>query len=341
MSSQLPLALFVGIPNPVLSPDEIALFRETNPLGLFVGRRNQREPEQVKALIESFREAVGRADAPVFTDQEGGRVQHLDAGPWPLFRSFGEFARLARHDLEVARKALRLSSRAMGTMMTELGLSSGCSPVLDLVFDTTSDVIGARSFGADPELVTLLGREVIDGLLETGNMPVMKHIPGHGRATLDSHKERPVVDASRETLLATDFKPFIDLKDTPWAMVAHVVYSAYDKERPASVSPVMIDVIRKDLGYDGVLISDCIFMNSLTGTMPERVAQVLDAGFDIALHSHGDLADSEAAAKASRPLTDDAARRIATANARLGSLKVDVKAVHAEVEDMFAGALVS
>lgn len=337
--SKTPLALFVGMPNPTLSNDEFALFRETNPLGLFVGRRNLKTPSEVKVLIERFREAVGRDDAPVFTDQEGGRVQHLDAGPWPLFRSFGAFAELAQHDLELAKRALRLSSQAMGAMMTELGLSSGCSPVLDLVFPTTSAVIGARSFGADPDIIAALGREVVDGLLETGNMPVMKHIPGHGRATLDSHKERPVVDASRETLEATDFKPFVALKDTPWAMVAHVVYTAYDKELPASISPLMHDVIRKDMGYEGVLISDCIFMESLQGTMPERVKQVLDAGFDIALHSHGDIPESEAAAKAARPLTDAALARIEAGKARLGNLKIDVRAAHAEVEDMFKTVL--
>lgn len=327
------------MPNPTLSDDEFALFRETNPLGLFVGRRNLKTPGDVKVLIERFREAVGREDAPVFTDQEGGRVQHLDAGPWPLFRSFGAFAELAQRDLELAKRALRLSSQAMGAMMTELGLTSGCSPVLDLVFPTTSAVIGARSFGADPDIIAALGREVVDGLLETGNMPVMKHIPGHGRATLDSHKERPVVDASRETLEATDFKPFVALKDTPWAMVAHVVYTAYDKELPASISPVMHDVIRKDMGYEGVLISDCIFMESLQGTMPERVKQVLDAGFDIALHSHGDIPESEAAAKAARPLTDAALARIEAGKARLGNLKIDVRAAHAEVEDMFKTVL--
>ncbi|CAN7589701.1 glycoside hydrolase family 3 N-terminal domain-containing protein [Ensifer canadensis] len=336
-----PLALFVGLPNPTLSDDEFALFRETNPLGLFVGRRNLREPGQVKILIERFREAVGRDDAPVFTDQEGGRVQHLDAGPWPLFRSFGQFAELARHDLALGKKALRLSSQAMGTMMSELGLTSGCSPVLDLVFETTSAVIGARSFGSDPDFIAALGREVVDGLLETGNMPVMKHIPGHGRATRDSHKERPVVDASRETLVATDFKPFVALKDTPWAMVAHVVYSAYDSELPASISPTMHEVIRNDMGYEGVLVSDCIFMESLRGTLPERVKQVLDAGSDVALHSHGDLAESEAAAKAARPLTEAAQKRIAAGQSRLGKLKVDIRAAHAEVEEMFKSVLVA
>ncbi|AHK45441.1 MULTISPECIES: glycoside hydrolase family 3 N-terminal domain-containing protein [unclassified Ensifer] len=336
-----PLALFVGLPNPTLSDDEFALFRETNPLGLFVGRRNLREPGQVKILIERFREAVEREDAPVFTDQEGGRVQHLDAGPWPLFRSFGQFAELARHDLALGKKALRLSSQAMGTMMSELGLTSGCSPVLDLVFETTSAVIGARSFGSDPDFIAALGREVVDGLLETGNMPVMKHIPGHGRATRDSHKERPVVDASRETLVATDFKPFVALKDTPWAMVAHVVYSAYDSELPASISPTMHEVIRNDMGYEGVLVSDCIFMESLRGTLPERVKQVLDAGSDVALHSHGDLAESEAAAKAARPLTEAAQKRIAAGQSRLGKLKVDIRAAHAEVEEMFKSVLVA
>lgn len=337
--SSTPLALFVGLPNPTLSDDEFKLFADTNPLGLFVGRRNLRNPEQAKILIERFREAVGRADAPVFTDQEGGRVQHLDGGPWPLFRSFGEFAKLARKDFEAGRKALRLSSQAMGSMMAELGLSSGCSPVLDLVFETTSDVIGARSFGPDPEFIAALGREVVDGLLETGNLPVMKHIPGHGRATLDSHKERPVVDASREILTMTDFAPFVALKDTPWAMVAHVVYSEYDAELPASISPTMHEVIRKDLGYEGVLISDCIFMESLRGTLPERVKQVLDAGSDIALHSHGTLAESEAAAKAARPVTQATLDRIAAGNARLGTLKIDYRRAQEEIEAIFAEKL--
>jgi beta-N-acetylhexosaminidase len=337
MSKNVPLALFVGIPNPVLDADEVALFRETNPYGLFVGRRNLKTPDQVKALVAQFREAVGRDDAPVFTDQEGGRVQHLDAGPWPSFRSFRDFSRLADHDVDLAKHALKLSSHAMGTMMTELGLTSGCSPVLDLVFESTSAVIGARSFGPDPRRVASLGRVVVDSLLEVGNLPIMKHIPGHGRATTDSHKERPVVREGRDILTATDFKPFLDLIDTPWAMVSHVVYSAYDAELPASISPVICkDVIRGELGYRGVLISDCLFMESLHGPLPERVRQTLEAGCDIALHSHGTTAESLAAAKAARPLSQETLDRIEAGTRRLGSLKVDVRQLHAEVEDIFA-----
>jgi len=337
MTQNVPLALFVGIPNPVLDAEEIALFRETNPYGLFVGRRNLKTPDQVRALVAQFREAVGRDDAPVFTDQEGGRVQHLDSGPWPSFRPFRDFSRLADHDMDLAKHALRLSSHAMGAIMTELSLTSGCSPVLDLVFDTTSDVIGARSFGPDPERVAALGRVVVDSLLEVGNLPIMKHIPGHGRATTDSHKERPVVSESRDVLATTDFRPFLDLIDTPWAMVSHVVYSAYDEEQPASVSPVICnDVIRGELGYQGVLISDCLFMESLRGPLPERVRQTLDAGCDIALHSHGTSAESLAAARAARPLSQQSLERIEAGKRRLGSLKVDVYQLHAEVEDIFA-----
>ncbi|PKR49029.1 glycoside hydrolase family 3 N-terminal domain-containing protein [Thalassospira marina] len=336
MSSTTPLALFIGIPNDHLSSDEIALFRETNPLGLFVGRRSLKNPDQVKKLTEQFRTAVGRDDAPIFTDQEGGRVSHLDSGSWPLFRSFGEFGALARRDLELGKRALRLSSQAMGAMMTKLGLDSGCSPVLDLVFGDTSDVIGARAFGEDPALISTLGREVVDGLLEVGNMPIMKHIPGHGRATVDSHKETPRVDADKALLRATDFKPFIDLIDTPWAMVSHVVYTAYDNQNPASVSPVICqDVIRDELGYDGVLISDCVYMESLSGTLPERVRQTLDAGCDIALHSHGNNIETLAAAKAARPLSDETIRRMNAAKARLGNLEVDINQLHAEVEEIF------
>ncbi|MCW4116305.1 glycoside hydrolase family 3 protein [Aurantimonas sp. MSK8Z-1] len=335
MSRSAPLALILGIPGTTLSADERALFRETNPLGLFLGRRNQRDPDQLRALIDDFREAVGRADAPVLTDQEGGRVSHLDSGAWPLYRAFADFGALARRDLDAACKAMRLSSQAMGTMMSGLGLTSGSTPVLDLVFDTTSAVIGARSFGQDPEIVARLGREVIDGMLECGSMPIMKHIPGHGRARLDSHKERPVVDTARDVLRDTDFAPFAALKDCPWAMVSHVVYAAYDAERPASVSPVVHDVIRNEIGHQGVLVSDCIFMEALSGSLPERVRQVLDAGYDIALHSHGTVAESAAAAAAARPLTAAATARIAAADDRLDALRVDVDGTLAAVEAIF------
>ena len=330
-----PLALFVGMPGYELSADEIAFFRETNPFGLFLFRRNLDNPEQIKRLVQQFKEAVGRDDAPVYIDQEGGRVQRLDNGNWPLFRSLGQFGALARKDLETGKRAMRLSTLAMGSMMSELGLGSGTTPVVDLARKGTHDVIGQRSFGDDPDLVIEMGRVVIDAMLETGSMPIMKHIPGYGRVTVDPHFDCPVVDAEVDDLRKTDFRPFIALKDAPWAMVAHLVFTQIDKDHPASVSGAVCDLIRRDIGYDGVLITDCLTMEALKGTWPERVRAALDAGYDIALHSQGDLAASEAAAKAAGPLSAESLARIDRAQARLGKSRVDVRALHAEVEDIF------
>jgi beta-N-acetylhexosaminidase len=330
-----PLALFVGMPGYELSADEIAFFRETNPFGLFHFRRNLDNPEQIKRLVHQFKEAVGRDDAPVYIDQEGGRVQRLDNGNWPLFRSLGQFGALARKDLETGKRAMRLSTLAMGSMMSELGLGSGTTPVVDLARKGTHDVIGQRAFGDDPDLVIEMGRVVIDAMLEVGSMPIMKHIPGYGRVTVDPHFDCPVVDAEVDDLRETDFRPFVALKDSPWAMVAHLVFTEVDKDHPASVSAAVCDLIRRDIGYDGVLITDCLTMEALKGTWPERVRAALDAGYDIALHSQGDLAASEAAAKAAGPLSAESLARIDRAQARLGKSRVDVRALHAEVEDIF------
>ncbi|MGV8855247.1 MAG: glycoside hydrolase family 3 N-terminal domain-containing protein [Devosia sp.] len=335
MPAPTPLALFVGMPGLALSADEIAFFRDANPFGLFLFKRNLDTPKQIRRMVAQFREAVGRADAPVYIDQEGGRVQRLDNGNWPLFRSLGSFGALARIDLELGKHALRLSSLAMGTMMSELGLGSGTTPVLDLARKGTHDVIGQRAFGDDPELVAALGRVVIDAMLEVGSMPIIKHIPGYGRVTVDPHFDCPVVDASVEDMMTTDFAPFMTLKDSPWAMVAHLVFTRIDPDRPASVSPLVHDLIRNTLGYDGVLITDCLTMEALKGTWPERVAAALDAGYDIALHSQGDLAATIAAANAARPLGAQSLARIARAQQQLGTTRADVTALHAEVEQIF------
>jgi beta-N-acetylhexosaminidase len=335
MSTTTPLALFVGMPGYELSADELAFFRETNPFGLFLFKRNLDNADQIKKLVAQFREAVGRDDAPVYIDQEGGRVQRLDNGNWPIYRALGDFGALARKDLEAGKEALRLSTLAMGSMMTEMGIGSGTTPVVDLARKGTHDVIGQRAFGDDPELVTTLGRVVIDAMLEVGNMPIMKHIPGYGRVTVDPHFDCPFVDADIDDLMGTDFKPFINLKDSPWAMVAHLIFTKIDAERPASVSPIVHDLIRNELGYDGVLITDCLTMEALKGTWPERVKAALDAGYDIPLHSQGDLAASYAAANAARPLSAESLARIERANARLGTSRVDAIALHAQVEQIF------
>jgi beta-N-acetylhexosaminidase len=336
MSSTTPLALFVGAPGLELSPSEVAFFREANPFGLFLFRRNLETPEQIRNLVAQFREAVGRDDAPVYIDQEGGRVQRLDNGNWPLFRPMGAFGALARKDRELGKHALRLSTLAMGSMMAELGIGSGTAPVVDLARKDTHDVIGQRAFGDDPDLVAEMGRVVVEAMLEVGEMPIIKHIPGYGRVSVDPHFHCPIVDAEIDDMRATDFKPFMALRDAPWAMVAHLIFTRIDADRPASVSPTICNLIRKDIGYDGVLITDCLTMDALSGTWPERVRAALDAGYDIALHSQGDLAASEGAATAALPLSAESLARIERANKRLGSSRVDVAALHAQVETIFA-----
>ena len=337
-SSTTPLALFVGMPGYELSPDEIAFFREANPFGLFLFKRNLDNPEQVRRLCAQFREAVGREDAPVFIDQEGGRVQRLDNGKWPSFRPLGDFGALARKDFELGKRALRLSTLAMGSLMAELTIDSGTTPIIDLARKGTHDVIGNRAFGDDPDLVIALGRVVVDAMLEVGELPIVKHIPGYGRVTVDPHVDCPVVDAAVDDLRATDFRPFAALRDAPWAMVAHLVFTQIDADRPASVSPIVCELIRRDIGYDGVLITDCLTMEALKGTWAERVTAALDAGYDIALQSKDDFAQTEAAARAARPLTAQTLDRIARAQSRRGKLRVDVHALHAEVEAIFEDA---
>lgn len=335
MPSSTPLALFVGMPGLELSADEVAFFREANPYGLFLFKRNFDTPDQIRRLCAQFREAVGREDAPVFTDQEGGRVQRLDNGNWPRFRPLGDFGKLAEMDLDLGLRAVRLSSRAMGSMLADLTIDSGTSPVVDLVRSYTSAMLGNRAMSEDPEIVIAMGNEILEGLQETGILPIIKHVPGYGRVEVDAHLECPIVDTPLEEMQATDFKPFMALKSSPWAMVAHTIYTAIDPDTVASISPKVCALIRKDIGYDGVLISDCVTMEALSGPWPERVTAVLDAGYDIALHSQGNLTATQAAAKAARPLSVATLSRLEKGNQRLGTLKVDVEAIHAKVEDIF------
>jgi beta-N-acetylhexosaminidase len=331
----VPLALFVGLEGLALSADEITFLREANPYGVFLFRRNIDNREQVRRLCAEIREALGRADAPIFIDEEGGRVQRLNNGNFPNFRSLGAFGALARKDLELGRRAMRLSSRAMGTIMADLTIDSGTTPVVDLARSGTHDVIGDRAFGDDPELVVAMAEELIAGMLEVGRLPVVKHIPGYGRVTVDPHFDCPVVDAELDDLRATDFQPFVALREAPWAMVAHLIFTRIDPERPASVSPAVVDLIRNDIGYDGVLITDCLSMEALKGTPEERVKAALAAGNDIALLTQGGLPASEGAAKAARPLTAETLERIARGTRKRGSLRVDAAVLRAEVERIF------
>jgi beta-N-acetylhexosaminidase len=292
-----------------LSTEERAFFRDADPLGFILFQRNCRDREQVRALIDDFRDCVGRADAPVLIDQEGGRVARLKPPEW---RRYPAAARLAA--LPEAEEVVRLGARLIADDLAALGVTVDAMPVLDLPVPGADNVIGDRAYGGDPALVARLGRAACEGLLAGGVLPIVKHIPGHGRSRVDSHKALPVVDEAAAMLEKTDFAPFGALRDMPWAMTAHVVFSAIDAHRPATLSSAVIDaVIRGSIGFDGVLVSDDIGMGALGGSFGERAAAVLAAGCDLVLHCNGKLDEMREAAEAAQSLTPQAASRVARA----------------------------
>ena len=296
---------------------ERAFFAETNPLGLILFARNVADPEQVRALTETFRTIVDRADAPVLIDQEGGRVQRMKPPTWRQAPPPRVFGRLSERAAQTAIEAVELNARLLAHDLLSVGVTVDCAPLLDLSLKDTHEVIGDRSFSSDPARVAVLARAACQGFLAGGVIPVIKHIPGHGRAKVDSHVELPQVETSRQELSDTDFVPFRALSDAPWAMTAHVVYSAIDPDRAATVSPTLIaEVIRGELGFEGLLISDDLSMQALDGSLSERTAASLAAGCDIALHCNGDPAEMRQVAEAAIPLTAAAQRYLARAEAQ-------------------------
>ena len=312
-------AFVCGCSGPVLTRDEERFLEDAAPWGLVLFSRNVEDPDQVGALIAEFRAAVGWA-APVLIDQEGGRVQRLRPPHWRRYPPPARFGTLHAIDEEAAEEAARLNARLIGRDLTRLGITFDCLPLLDLRLPQTHAVIGDRAYHSDPRRVAALGRATCEGLVAAGIVPVVKHIPGHGRATADSHLELPVVVADAETLRAEDFEPFRRLADMPVAMSAHIVYKAFDPQRPASLSAAIIGkVIRGEIGFDGLLMSDDLSMGALTGTMRARADTLFAAGCDMALHCNGRLDEMAAVAEAAPVLADQAARRAAAALACNGA----------------------
>ncbi|KZL19138.1 Beta-hexosaminidase [Pseudovibrio axinellae] len=279
-----------GCFGPELSAEDKAFFRDQNPVGLILFARNMETPGQIRRLCDDFREAVGRADAPVFIDQEGGRVQRFGAPHVPVYPAAGEIARLYRQDEAGAKRAAYLHALLIGLDLVDLGLSGNCIPCLDMPVDGASDIIGLRAYGCDAQLVSVLGRAAMDGCLAAGVMPVMKHMPGHGHALVDSHLSLPRVSCTLEELEARDLLPFQHLRDCPMGMTAHIVFSEIDKDHPVTQSSHAIQrVIREAIGFDGVLISDDISMKALGGDLKGRVEKIVAAGCDLVLHCNGEL----------------------------------------------------
>ncbi|HTJ65787.1 MAG TPA: beta-N-acetylhexosaminidase [Alphaproteobacteria bacterium] len=313
-----PRAVIFGCAGLKLGADERRFFAETDPLGFILFRRNVERPAQVFDLVEELRTSVGRPDAPVLIDQEGGRVARLGPPHWPKLPPARAIGYLAEQDFAAGAAAARASGRVIGAMLAELGIDVACAPVADLLLPETHAVIGDRAYSQDPDLVAKLAIEMAAGLRDAGVTSIIKHIPGHGRATADSHLDLPRIDADFNTLDATDFATFRNASNgVPWAMVAHCVYNAIDRERPASISPKCIEVIRDQIGFDGVLIADDIGMKALQGTLAENAAATLAAGCDLTLHCSGDLAEMQAIAPAVGPLSHSAALRLEAGKAWL------------------------
>jgi beta-N-acetylhexosaminidase len=315
-----PKAAIFGCAGPSLSEAERAFFAANNPLGFILFARNVTTPDQVRALVKSFRDAVGRADAPVLIDQEGGRVARLKPPHWRAAPAAAKIAALADSDVDAACEAVWLNARLIGTELRALGIDVDCAPVADVPVAGSHDVIGDRAYGTDPGRVATLARAAALGFIDAGVVPVIKHMPGHGRARADSHLELPVVDTPRAALETTDFVPFRALADMPWAMTAHVLYTALDRERPATTSPTIIrEMIRGHIGFQGVLVSDDLSMKALGGTFGDRTKAALEAGCDVALHCNGDMKEMQEIAAAAPLLTAEALARLERADKRRGS----------------------
>ena len=312
-----PRAVVFGAAGTALSGEERAFFRDADPLGFILFRRNCETPDQLRALVEAMRESVGRADAPVLIDQEGGRVARLRPPHWPAFPPMRVFGDLAGRDPSAGREAAWINARLLAHALLDVGVTVDCAPVCDVPVEGAHDIIGDRAFSRDPACVAELARATCEGLIAGGVLPVVKHIPGHGRAFADSHAELPVVDAPLAELQATDFAPFRALADMPLGMVAHVVLKAIDPDAPASTSATVLrEVVRgAPIGFGGLLFSDDLSMGALAGGMADRAKAVLAAGIDIVLHCNGVMEEMAAVAGVAPPVGDSAARRWASAEA--------------------------
>ena len=313
-------AFICGLAGVDLAANEAAFLRETQPFGVILFRRNIGAREDVRRLTGEVREALGR-EAPVLVDQEGGRVQRLAAPHWRAYPSAATFERKAATPEEAERLAW-LGARLIAHDLREVGITVDCLPVLDSPQSGAHDVIGDRAYSRDPAAVARFGRAAALGLLAGGVLPVMKHIPGHGRAKSDSHHDLPVVEAPFAELEAVDFPPFIANRDLPLAMTAHVVYTALDGSAPATLSKRVIgEVIRGKIGFDGLLLTDDLSMKALSGGFRERAERAIAAGCDVVLHCNGDLAEAGPVAEGCGLLAGAAARRAEAALEKLANIE--------------------
>ena len=323
-----------------LTEDERAFFAGARPWGFILFRRNIDSPEQVRALTAELRDSISDADAPILIDQEGGRVQRMGPPHWPKYPPAEAYLK-ATGDPLAARELVRLGARLMAHDLRSVGITVDCAPVLDVPVPGAHDIIGDRAWAQDPETVAQLGRAAAEGLLAGGVLPVIKHMPGHGRAFADSHHALPVVHADLATLDGWDFAPFKALSDMPLAMTAHVVFDAVDPKHPATTSRKAVKLMRKELGFAGLIMTDDLSMKALSGSLGERARAALKAGCDVVLHCNGDLEEMREVAEEVGKLKGKAGRRAAAALARIVSEPEPLDPFEARLrfDDLLAGRL--
>ena len=327
-------AFITGVSGTELGAAERAFIAEARPWGFILFKRNVETPEQVASLVSGLRDAAGRADTPILIDQEGGRVQRLGPPHWPAYPAGAVFGALYDIERALGLKAAHLSARLIAADLAALGLTVDCLPLADVPVAGADAVIGNRAYGTEPSKVAAIARAVTDGLEEGGILPVLKHIPGHGRATADTHFKLPVVDTPRKELERTDFAAFQPLADLPMAMTAHVVFSALDPAQPATTSATMVDqVIRGVIGFQGLLMSDDVSMNALAGSLAERTRAIFAAGCDIVLHCNGKLDEMRDVASETPELSGKALERARKAlSSRKAPKPFDRVAARAELD---------
>ncbi|HTV67026.1 MAG TPA: beta-N-acetylhexosaminidase [Rhizobiaceae bacterium] len=303
-------AMILGCAGKELTQDEIRFYGDERPWGFILFARNIGEPQQISDLTAAMRDSVGRPDAPVFIDQEGGRVQRIKPPITQNYPSGQHIGAIYRDDKKAGVRAAWLMARLHAFDLRRFGITADCLPVLDVPVEGANDVIGTRAYGKDPKTVTELGRAAAEGLMSGGVLPVMKHIPGHGRAFADTHLELPIVDTPLAELRAHDFAPFKALNHLPVAMTAHVVFSAIDPKNPATTSAKVIkEIVRGEIGFDGLLVSDDTSMKALSGDFAEKAEAILAAGCDLVLHCNGVMEEMRGIVSKTGPLKGRALER--------------------------------
>ena len=340
-------AVILGCSGPSLTDDEITFYANMCPLGFILFKRNCETPKQLKALTKALRSVAKSKNVPILIDQEGGNVARLAGPHWrhpPDARTIGN---IAESDLKKGCRAAYLNARLIGRELMSMGINVNCSPVLDISSQSTHRIIGTRAYSNAAHIVRYLGQSVCIGLAEEGVTPIIKHIPGHGRATTDSHVELPIVGEKKEVLKDTDFLPFEKQNSSTWAMTAHILYKHLDSINPATQSKVIISkIIRDEISFDGIVISDDIGMNALKGDFSERASKSLEAGCDIVMHCSGKIEEMKTFVRKIPRLSDISRIRLSRTQSWISKVrseapKISETAINRELDKLLENSMPS